>query len=48
MTEEQRTLSALYDLQEVVKEGTNFSKSLNELINELEKYIQEKHLIPLV
>lgn len=45
MTEEQRTLSMLYDLQDVTQEGTDFSKSLNNLVNELEKYIQEQ-LIP--
>ena len=45
MNEEQRTLAMLYDLQDVVQEGTDFSKSLNTLISELEKYIQEQ-LIP--
>lgn len=48
MTEEQRTLSALYDLQEVVKEGTDFSKALNTLVVELEKHIQEENLVPLI
>ncbi len=47
MTEDQRTLSALYELQEVVTKGTNFSKALNTLVNELEKHIQEEQLIPL-
>jgi hypothetical protein len=45
MTKEQRTLSVLYDLQDVVQEGTDFSRALNELVGELEKYIQEQ-LIP--
>ena len=48
MSEEQRTLSVLYDLQEVVEEGSNFSRALNTLVGELEKHIQEEHLTPLI
>ena len=48
MSEDQRTLSALYDLQEVVTNGTNFSKALDTLVIELEKHIQEENLIPLM
>jgi hypothetical protein len=48
MTKKQRTLSFLYELQEEVVNGTTFSKLLNEMVKELEKDIQENHLIPLV
>jgi hypothetical protein len=46
MVKEQKVLSALYELQEV-EVGTDFSKSLNTLVVELENRIQ-KNLIPLI
>ena len=48
MKEKQRMLSVLYELQETVVDGSDFANSINEVVCELEKYIQRQHLTPLI